>query len=569
MKNEEISHIFNDIADILEIKEENVFRIRAYRKAAETIEGLTEDVALLAKKKDLSELPGIGKDLAGKILEYIKTGRMKAYEDLKKSIAKPVLEMMSIPGVGAKTAQILYSKLKIKSINDLKKKVSKGLIQKIFGFKDKKIANILRGIEFLKRSEGQTLLADAIQIADNIIKKLKRLPEVKVIKEAGSLRRMKETVRDIDILLISSKPKKVMDLFVKLPEVKEVLAHGTTKASVITKANIQVDVRVVEKENFGSALCYFTGSKSHNIKLRKMAKAKGLKISEYGVFKGKKEEKIASQDEKSIYGTLNMDYVPPEMREDKGEIELAKKHKLPKLITLDDIKGDLHVHTESSDGILSLEAIRDVGESRGYQYIIITDHSQSLKVAHGLSVKDLMKNVEKIHKMKSKKTKLLSGSEVDILSDGKLDYPDSVLKELDFVIAAVHTGFKQPKDVITNRILKAMDNKYVNMIAHPTGRLIGVREPYPIDLEKVLKKAKECNVSMEINAFPERLDLDDLACHRARELGVSIGIGTDSHVREQFDNMRFGVSVARRGWLEKQDILNTLDLKNFLKKIKR
>lgn len=571
MKNEQIAEIFSNIADILEIKGENPFRIRAYRKAAQTIYDLGEDVALFAKKKSLSDLPGIGKDLAGKIEEYISKEKITFYEDLKKTISRHVLEVMDIPGVGPKTAEVLCNKLKIKSLEDLKRKAIEGKIKDIPGIKEKTVTNILRGIDFLKRSAGKTLLDQATKISDEIIARLKKIPGVKRIASAGSLRRMKETVRDIDILITSKKPKKPMDVFTHMPQVKEVLVHGSTKSSVITKDKVQVDLRVVEPSSFGSALCYLTGSKSHNIKLRKMAVRKNLKINEYGVYKVKTDKKIAGAEEEDVYKTLNLPYIPPELREDRGEIEAASENKLPRLIELKDIKGDLHVHSNSSDGVMDFETIARACQELGYEYVVVTDHSKTLRIARGLSEKDLLLNVEKARKLnkKFKKLRILSGSEVDVLGDGTLDYKDSILKELDFVIAAIHSGFKQPKEVITDRILKAMDSKYVNMIAHPTGRLIGAREGYEIDLEKILKKAKDTNTSLEINSHPERLDLNDVGVRRAKELGVTLGIATDAHAKEQFHNMRFGVSVARRGWLEKENVLNALSLDNFLKRIKK
>ncbi|UCD54619.1 MAG: DNA polymerase/3'-5' exonuclease PolX [Candidatus Omnitrophota bacterium] len=571
MKNKEIAEIFNNIADILEIKDENPFRIRAYRKAAQNIESLSKDIETVARKKKLTDIPGIGEDLAGKIEEYISKGKIKIYQDLKRSVSKPVLEFMTIPGVGPKTAKLLSEKLKIKSIKDLEKKASQGKIKDIFGIKEKTVTNILRGIGFLKKSEERTPLGEAIKISDEITARLKKLSEVKKVSPAGSLRRMKETVRDIDILVTSNKPRKVMEVFTRMPRVKEVLVHGPTKSSIITKNNIQVDVRVVEPSSFGSALCYFTGSKSHNIALRKMAVEKSLKINEYGVFEVKTKKKIAGADEKDIYKALNLAYVPPEMREDRGEIELAMKDKLPRLVEPEDIKGDIHVHSDSSDGALSLEEIATICQRMGYEYVVITDHSQTLRIAGGLKEKDLFSNIKKVRKLdkKFKKIRLLIGSEVDILSDGELDYKDSVLKELDFVIGAIHSGFKQSRETLTRRIVKAMESKYVNMIAHPTGRLMGVRDAYEINLEKVLKVAKETNTALEINAYPERLDLDDNASRRAKERGVMLGIATDTHTREQLDNMPFGVSVARRGWLEKKHVLNTFSLEAFLKKIKK
>jgi len=512
MKNSEIAKIFNQIADILEAKDENPFRIRAYRKAAQNIEGLPEDIASAAREKKLRDIPGVGKDLAGKIEEYLSTGRIKSFESLKKGVSRN------------KTA-----------------------------------------------AEEKISLGEALNLSDEITSRLKKLPEVKRIQPAGSLRRMKETVRDIDILIASNKPRNVMDVFTRLDRVKEVTVHGPTKSSVITTGGVQVDVRVVEPSSFGSALCYFTGSKEHSIHLRKMALRKGLKINEYGVFKVKKKRKIAGKEEEEVYKALGLAYIPPEMREDTGEIELALKDKLPRLIELKDIKGDLHVHSKASDGALTLREIVSSCRGMGYEYVAITDHSKTLGIAGGLKEKELMKNVEKIRKLdkREKKMRVLAGTEVEILSDGSLDYDDSVLRELDFVIAAIHSGFARSKEVLTNRIIKAMENKFVHMIAHPTGRLMGARGPYEIDLEKVLEAARDTNTALEINAYPKRLDLDDSASRRAGKMGVAIGIATDTHTKDQFNNMRFGVSVARRGWLEKKNVLNTLGPGKLLKRIKK
>lgn len=580
MRNNEIAEIFNKIADILEIKEENPFRIRAYRKAASNIESLSTDVEELIKEKKLEDIPGIGKDLAGKIEEYTSSGKIKFYEDLKRKVPKGILEFMEIPGVGPKTAEVLYKDLKIRNTKELQMKAKAGKIKEIRGIKEKTIENILKGVNFLKKSEGRTPLNVALKISEGIIAKLKKLKDVIRIESAGSLRRRKETVRDIDIVVAAKKAKDIMNAFVNLAQVKEVLAHGLTKSSVRTAERIQIDLRVVEPESFGAALAYLTGSKAHNIRLREMGVKKHLKINEYGVFKvgtNKKTahpqqgRKIAGRDEEQIYGCLNLSYVPPEMREDRGEIELAQKNKIPKLLEISDIKADLHIHSEASDGSLSLEEIAEISKKKGYKYIVITEHSKTLGIAGGLDEKELFKEMKKIDKINKelKNFRILKGTEVDILADGTLDYKNDVLKELDFVIAAIHSGFKQTKDILTKRIIKAMQNKFVNMIAHPTGRLMGVRDAYAVDINKILKCARDTNTAIEINAYPDRLDLNDINCQTAKDMGVMLGISTDAHTREQFDNMIFGVYVARRAWLEKKNVLNTFELKDFFKKIKK
>ena len=569
MENKEVAEIFRQVAEILEIQGENPFRIRAYLKAAQNTESLSRDIAEIAEKDELESIPGIGKDLAGKIKEIVKTGKLKFLQQLQESIPEGLTILMSVPGLGPKTAKLLYDKLKIKNINQLERAARAHKISVLPGIKEKTEENILRGIALTKKAKERMPLAEAFFIAEKITAVLKKLKEVEQIEVAGSLRRRKETVRDIDILATSSHPEKIMDVFTKLDEVKEVLAKGSTKSSVLTKSGIQVDLRVVQPKSFGAALLYFTGSKQHNIKLRQLAMKKGLKINEYGVFRKKKW--LAGKKEEDIFNKFNLGFIEPELREDRGEIEAAMKGKLPKIADLKSIKGDLHVHSKWSDGSASIEDIARAAQARGYLYVAICDHSQSIKIAGGLSTERLKKQIDLIHKLnkKFKNFRILAGSEVDIKSDGSLDYPDKMLKELDIVIAAIHTGFKQSQQQLTERMTKAMQNKYVNIIAHPSGRLIGQREPYALDMEKVLKKAKETGTCMEINAFPERLDLTDINCRRAKELGVKMAISTDAHRLQHLDFMYFGVSVARRGWLEKKDLINTSTLDKLLKLIRQ
>ncbi len=569
MKNLEISAIFREITKILEIKGDNPFRIRAYERAAQNIEGLAEDIEVFIRDDRLMDIPGIGKDLANKIKEYILTGKIKAYGDLKKTIPKGLLDLLNIPSVGPKTAKLLYEKLKIKDISDLERAIKKNKLQGIFGIKEKTIENISKGIEVLKRGRERMTLSQAIQVADEFVSALKTLPEISRLSVAGSLRRKKETVRDIDILVISQKPQKIMDVFSRLPNVGTVLAKGETKSSVRTKDDVQVDCRVEEEKSFGAALLYFTGSKNFNIKLRQLANKLGLKINEYGVFR--KDKFVCGRTEEEIFKILNMPYIEPELREDNGEIELAQKFQLPHLIELKDLKGDLHVHSKWSDGGNSIEEIVEVARKRGYSYIAITDHSQSLKVAGGLSIADLKKKKQEIDKINSKLKdfRVLYGTEVDIDSYGKLDYNDGLLKEFDVVVAAIHTGFKQSKLQLTKRLVRATQNKYVHIIAHPTGRLWGTRDAYDIDIDEVLKAARDTNTHLEINAFPQRLDLNDLDCRRAKEIGAKLVIGTDAHTTEELATMKLGVSVARRGWLTKNEVINTLSLEELLRALKK
>lgn len=571
MKKLEIARIFNEIADMLELNGDNPFRIRAYRTAALNIESLSEDLEEVARQDKLEDIPGIGADLALKIKKYLETGRVEAYEKIKKDTPRVLLEMVAIPGIGPKTAKHLFDTLKIKTIDDLEKKVKQHKIIELPGMKERTEENILKGIEFLKRKTGKMLLSEALTVSGEVISELKKLKEVKDVSAAGSLRRMKETVRDIDILVISTKPSKVMDTFVSLPQVKQVLAHGPTKSSVLTGDDIQVDVRVMEKDTFGAALVYFTGSKAHNIHLRKIGIEKGLKVNEYGIFKVKTGKKIAGKTESEVYGSLGMPYIPPELREDRGEVEAAVNDKLPELVGPKDIRGDFHVHSDWSDGYYTIEEIVYEAKKKGYEYIVITDHSKSLKIAGGLSDKERIEQIEIIRKLnkKIKGFELLAGAEVDILDDGALDYANDILKELDFVIAAVHSGFKQSKEKLTNRIVTAMKNKHVHMLAHPTGRLLGVRDAYEIDMEEILRSARQTGTFIEINSYPERLDLTDINCRRAKALGVKLAITTDSHALEQFNNMRYGISVAQRGWLEKEDILNSYSWSNIRKMLKK
>jgi DNA polymerase (family 10) len=569
MKNLGIVQLFRDIADILEIKGANRFRIRAYQRAAQNIESLTEDIAVFIDKDRLTDIPGVGKDLSERIREFVATGKIRIYEDLKKSIPEGLLDLLKIPSVGPKTAKLLYEKLKIKNIADLKNAISKNKLEGIFGIKEKTVENILKGIEILEKGKERMTLGQAVLVGEEFINTLKKTPEVKKISTAGSLRRQKETVRDIDLLVISDKPQKVMSSFTKIPSVKDILAEGRTKSSVRTKDDVQVDCRVVLDKSFGAALLYFTGSKNFNIKLRQLAIKKGLKLNEYGLFRNNKF--VCGKTEEDMFKTLRLPYIEPELREDTGEIELAKKDQLPKLIGIKDLNGDLHAHSDWSDGGNTIEEMANAARKLGYSYIAITDHSQSLKVANGLSMADLKKKKQEIEKInkKLKTFRVLYGTEVDIDSKGGIDYKDEILKEFDIVVAAIHSGFKQSREQLTRRIIKACTNKYVHIIAHPTGRLWGTREPCDIDLEEILKVAKDTNTHLEINAFPNRLDLNDLNCHRAKEMGVKLSIDTDAHTTSQLQEIKLGIAVARRGWLAKEDVINTLSLEELLQAIKK
>jgi DNA polymerase (family 10) len=570
MKNQEIARIFNDIADILEIKGENPFRIRAYRRAALNIESLTKDVAETTKD-ELMKIPGIGQDLAGKIEEFVRTGKMKAYEDLKKEVPEGLSMLLSVPGLGPKTAKLLYEKMKIKNLEDLERVAREHKLSGLPGIKEKTEENILKGIEMLKRGMERQPLGKVLPVANDIAEQLRKKAPVDKISIAGSIRRWKDTIKDIDILATSRDPKAVMNAFVHLPHVKDVLMHGPTKSSIVIHEGLQVDLRVVEEDSFGAALAYFTGSKAHNIRLREMAVKAGLKINEYGIFRESNDKKLGGKEEADIYRILGLPYIPPEMREDSGEIEAAIAGKLPNLVSLDDIKGDLHVHTKRSDGSHDFDELIEAARKRGYEYIAITDHSKGLGIARGLSEERLMeekKEIEAINK-KLKGFRLLAGVEVDIRSDGRMDFPDEILKQMDIVVASIHSGFKQSRDQITKRMVSAINNPYISIIAHPTGRLIGERDPYDVDMDEVLRVAEKTRTAIEINAYPLRLDLNDIYAKKAKEMGVPIVISTDTHITNQFDYMSYGVSIARRGWLEKKDVLNTLSYSSLLKALKK
>ncbi len=569
MKNQEIADIFNEIADLLEIKGENPFRIRAYRRAGQNIEALAKDVAALSRD-ELLDIPGIGHDLAEKIQEYIKTGKIKSLEDIKEEVPEGLSALLSVPGLGPKTAKLLYEKLNIKNVDELEKLAREHKLSGLPGIKEKTEENILKGIEMLKRGKERQPLGRILPIAYEIVEQLGKATQIEKINIAGSLRRMKDTVKDIDILAASKNPHDTMKAFVHLPQVKEVLMHGDTKSSIVIKQGLQVDLRVVEDESYGAALAYFTGSKEHNIRLREMAVKKGLKINEYGIFREKDNKKLGGKDENDVYKVLGLQYVQPEMRENRGEIEAAQKNALPRLVKPGDIKGDLHVHTKQSDGSHTLEELIDAARARGYEYIAITDHSKGLGIARGLSEERLLEEKKEVDSLNKKLRgfKLLMGIEVDIRSDGRMDFDDAILSKMDIVVASIHSGFRQSKEQITKRLASAMENPYVSIIAHPTGRLIGERDAYEIDMEQVLNMASKTGTALEINAYPLRLDLSDIYVKQAKELGVKFAISTDTHVITQLDFMHYGVSMARRGWLEKKDVLNTLKYKQLMKALK-
>lgn len=569
MINQEIAKIFNEIADLLEIKGDNPFRIRAYRRAALNIESLPKKIETLSKE-ELLKIPGIGQDLADKIEGYIKTGQIQALEDLKKEIPEGLLNIMSVPGIGPKTSKLLYDRLNIKDINDLERLASEHKLAALPGIKGKTEENILKGIEVLKRGMERKPIGKVLPIANEIIEFLKKNAPISRIDLAGSLRRWKDTVNDIDILAASTDSKRTMLAFTEMPNVKEVLSKGYTRSSVIIREGMQVDLRLVEKEAYGSALTYFTGSKNHNIKLREMAVKKGLKINEYGIFREKDNKRLGGEEEDDIYRILGLSYIPPELREDMGEIESAAEGTLPELITLNDIKGDLHVHSNWSDGSHTFEELADFAKNLGYSYIAITDHSKGLGIARGINEERLMEQTKEIDLLNKKLSnfRIFKGIEVDIKSDGTLDLSNDILKVLDIVIASIHSGFKQSRHQLTSRLISAIENPYVSIIAHPTGRLLGEREEYDVDMEEVMRAAKSTGTAFEINAYPSRLDLNDTYAKMAKEMSIPLVISTDTHISTNMDYMNYGISIARRSWLQKDDVLNTLRVNDLLERLK-
>ncbi len=569
--NSDIADIFNKVADLLEIQGANPFRVRAYRDAARTIGGLSKSVAdMISQEKDLSGLPGIGQDLAGKIKTIIKEGSLPLLEDLKKKIPAELSDLMSIESLGPKRIHALYTNLNITSFKELQKAAEEGKVRSLSGFGEKTEQKILEEIKRLKgEAMGRALLVEAEQIVSPYIEYLKKDKSLKDIAVAGSFRRRRETVGDLDILSTSKENSSLMDIFVNYEDVKKILSKGDTRSSVILRRGIQVDLRVVPEKSYGAALLYFTGSKAHNIAVRKIGQKKNLKINEYGVFKGKKS--IAGKTEEDVYKKIGLPYIEPELRENRGEIEAAQKKNLPQLVILKDIKGDLHVHTRATDGRYTLEQMAEAAEERDYSYMAITDHSKKVSVANGLDEKRLAQQIKEIDKLneKIKNFTLLKSIEVDILEDGSLDLPDDILSRLDLVVCSIHYKFNLPREKQTERIIRALDNPHVNILAHPTGRMLNQREPYQVDMEKVMEAAKERGCFLELNAYPDRLDLDDAYCKLAKEIGLKVAVSTDAHSINDLEFMRFGIGQARRGWLEPSDIINTRGLDELRRLLKK
>jgi DNA polymerase (family X) len=568
--NSDIADTFNEIADLLEIQGANLFRVRAYRNAARTVGELSQSVADMVKNnEDLSKLAGVGKDLAGKMVEIVQTGTLSLLGELKKETPEELSGLMKIQGLGPRKVKALHEALGIGSMDDLKKAAIDKKIREIPGFGEKTEQSILEEIEQMKGAEQRIKLVVAEQIAEPLVDYLIKAKGVKEIAVAGSYRRRRETVGDLDILATAADNSNVMDRFVHYEDVSKVISEGTTRSTVQLRSGLHVDLRVVPQVSYGAALHYFTGSKAHNIAVRTLGVKKKLKINEYGVFKDNK--RIAGKTEEEVYREVDLPYIPPELREDRGEVEAAQNNSLPSLVTLDDIRGDLHVHTNLTDGRASIGEMVEAAKRKGYEYIAVTEHSKHVTVARGLKARDVLKRSEEIDRLNEKLTgiTILKSIELDILDDGSLDLPDEVLKQLDLVVCSVHYKFNLPGDKQTQRVIRAMDNPYFNIFSHPTGRLINERRPYELDMGKVLQAAKERGCFMELNAHPDRLDLNDMDCKMAKDIGVKIAISTDAHSANDLDFMRFGIGQARRGWLEPEDVLNTRSWSDMKKLLKR
>jgi len=568
-KNAELSKILHEMAILLDIKDVD-FKPRAYEKVAFTIESLAEDVSDIYKKgglKALEEIPGVGHGIAEKIEEFIKTEEIDEYKKLKKEFLIDISGLGKVEGIGPKTIKKLYEERGIKDLASLKKAAKSGKLRDMKGLGEKLEQKVLKSISFLEQSGGRLLISTALLLSRSIVERLRSLPEVKKAEYAGSIARMQETVGDLDILVVSSKPSKVMDFFVSMPEVQEVIAKGATKTSVRLKIGMDADLRVVPMESFGSALQYFIGDKYHNIAVREIAIKKGYKLNEYGLFEG--EKLVAGENEKEIYEKLGMQWIPPELRTNRGEIEAALENRLPDLIGYGDLRGDLQTHTDWTDGEYTIREMAEAAKKRGLEYICVTDHTKSLAMTNGSDEKKILKQMAEIDKIQKEVSgiKILKGAEVNIKKDGTLDIDDETLAKLDIVGAAVHSNFSMSEKDMTARIIRAMENPNVNILFHPTGRLIKKRDTYKMDMDAVIKSAKETGTILECDAFPDRLDLKDEYIRKAIEAGVKISIDSDAHASSHFDFLEYGIAQARRGWAEKKDVINTKSWQEMLNQL--
>ncbi len=555
MKNVLIAEMFERMGDILELKGENSFKVNAYRRASRVIQNLEEDIEKIWKEERLNQIPGIGTGLAKKIDEYLRTDQMTKYDEIIQSIPPGLVDLLHIQNLGSKTLAAMYQKFHVENLEDLKRVLEDGSLAQLPNMGGKKIDNIRKGIALQEKGKERISLGAALSLAERLIYELRKISRVGRIYPAGSVRRMCETVGDIDILVEAEESQAVMDAFHSFPEITQVINRGKTKSSVLIEGEMQVDLRVVPMDSFGAALQYFTGSQAHNVRLRGIAKKEGYQINEYGIYRG--EEKVGGEKEEEIYETLGLQWIPPELREDRGEIDLAMKNHLPKLVELYDINGDFHVHTSWSDGSVSIEKMAEKAVSLGYHFIGICDHSQSAGYAGGLTPERILEQKKEISRLNHQRDdiRILAGTEVDILTDGGLDFSDDLLAQLDIVIAAVHSGFKRR---VTERLVAAAQNPHVTILAHPTGRLLFQREGYEVDLEQVIRACADTGTALEINCNDERLDLNDRHIRIAKEQGARFAIGTDAHHPDQMDYLQLGLGMARKGGLEKKDLFNCL-----------
>ncbi|MFC4075695.1 DNA polymerase/3'-5' exonuclease PolX [Salinithrix halophila] len=569
MNTKKVALMLLELANLMELRGDNPFKVNAYRRAARALENSRVSLEVLRERPE--ELAGVGKGTAAAIREILETGELEQLKQLKEELPAGLPSLLEIPGLGPKSIHALYRELKITNLDELEEAVKEGRIRNLAGFGEKKEKNMLEGIRNYRERPRHHLLVHALPIAEKILKRLQELPEVSRAETAGSLRRMKETVKDIDLVVATEAPSAVAKVLTEMPEVTKVVASGEKKVSLLIDLGleIQVDVRLVAPSQFISTLHHFTGSKEHNVRIRQRAKEFGWKVSEYGICDPAKGEDFAFREEKELYEKLQLPYVAPEIREDRGEFERTADE-LPRLIRLEDYRGDLHMHTRWSDGTGSIKEMALAAQKRGYRYIAVTDHSQSLRVAGGLTAEDLKRQREEIEAVNEemKDFTVLAGVEMDILPDGRLDFSDEVLKELDLVIASIHSSFQQDEETITRRVLNAMENPYVHIIAHPTGRLINRRGPYALHLDRVFQKAKETGTILELNSHPYRLDLNDIYLKKGKEeYGLTFSINTDAHAPEGFDFINMGVATARRGWLEPADVINTWPLDQLLERL--
>ncbi len=572
MKNVDIAAVFESIAGLLELKGDNKFKIRAYARAAVIIRHLPEEMDMMHEEgKDFKDVAGIGDAIAAKSMELITTGRLRFYEELKAQLPDGIISLMDIPGIGPRTAYRVATELGIGTVEQLEAAISDGRLAGLERMGEKTAANILHAIEVFRRKDRRIPLGEALPVVEEVLAALRVVPGVRNLTPAGSLRRFRETVGDIDLMGTADDPESVINAFAALPQVREVLSKGPTKAGVILHSGLQVDLRIVAHQNFGSLLQHFTGSKEHNVALRARSQKQGLSLSEYGITDINTGSIAKFADEESFYGYLGLQYIPPELREDMGEIALAERNALPALIELQDIRGDLHAHSTGSDGIDNIEAIAAAAAALGYEYLAITDHSSGRNIVKGKKMERVEKQTNEINRLNRSSIGLylLNGVEVDIRADGSLDLPDDVLAGLDIVVASVHSSFLQSREVMTRRIIGAIENPNVDIIAHPTCRKIGEREPVDVDLEAVFSTAARYGKMLEINAIPDRLDLKDLDAHRARELGVMLAINTDAHAASHLGFMKFGIGLARRAWCRPEDIFNTRPLKKVLEYLRK